>query len=84
MRDIGAAVAGALLAVIVGWSAAGVSPALSADYYPWCARYGGGGDSPGVPSCGFSTQAQCMAAVQGLGGYCEQNWPQTSRSARGF
>jgi hypothetical protein len=57
-------------------------PANAADYYPWCARYGGGSDGPGVPSCGFTTRAQCLAAVSGTGGYCEQNWPQTSGSKR--
>ncbi len=39
--------------------------------YPWCAQYGGMGD--GGRNCGFSTLAQCMATVSGIGGDCERN-----------
>ena len=31
----------------------------------WCAEYNSGGRN-----CGFSTQAQCLAAVSGVGGFC--------------
>ncbi len=40
--------------------------------YPWCAQYGGPhGD--GGRNCGFTTFAQCMATVSGIGGFCERN-----------
>ena len=39
--------------------------------YPWCAVYGG--DMGGASNCGFSTVAQCMATVSGIGGTCEPN-----------
>jgi Protein of unknown function (DUF3551) len=39
--------------------------------YPWCAQYGGMAD--GGRNCGFSTLAQCMATVSGIGGGCERN-----------
>ena len=39
--------------------------------YPWCAVYGG--DMGGASNCGFSTIAQCMATVSGIGGSCEPN-----------
>jgi uncharacterized protein DUF3551 len=42
----------------------------SAQNYPWCAQYTFRG---GARNCGFSTYAQCMATVSGVGGYCEQN-----------
>jgi hypothetical protein len=38
-------------------------------YYPWCANYGDGGGS----NCGFSTHEQCMATVNGTGGFCDPN-----------
>jgi hypothetical protein len=73
---------GALFLTYAGWMIGGVRLANAADYYPWCARYGGGADSPGVPSCGFMTRQQCQASVSGTGGFCEQNWPQTPGSQR--
>jgi len=39
--------------------------------YPWCAVYGG--DMGGASNCGFTTIAQCMATVSGIGGSCEPN-----------
>ena len=60
---------GLICAIAVGTSLA------SADvYYPWCASYGGG-DSPGVPVCAYTTNQQCVAAVSGTQGFCQQNWP---------
>ena len=57
------------LAILVATSAIGARADLN---YPWCAQYtgsrGGGGRN-----CGFSTYAQCMATVRGIGGFCEQN-----------
>jgi uncharacterized protein DUF3551 len=40
-----------------------------AQNYPWCAE----GIKGGARNCGFVTWEQCMAAVSGHGGYCEQN-----------
>jgi len=40
--------------------------------YPWCAQYGGPGGEGGR-NCGFTTFAQCMATVSGIGGFCERN-----------
>ena len=34
----------------------------------WCARY-----PEGASNCGFYSFAQCLAAVSGRGGFCEQN-----------
>jgi hypothetical protein len=39
--------------------------------YPWCAQYGG--RSGGGTNCGFTTYAQCMAAISGNGGSCQMN-----------
>jgi Protein of unknown function (DUF3551) len=40
-----------------------------AQNYPWCAQYSGLGGT----NCGFSTFAQCMATLQGMGGFCNAN-----------
>jgi len=42
-----------------------------AQNFPWCAVYSG--SMGGARNCGFSTYAQCMAAVSGNGGYCALN-----------
>jgi hypothetical protein len=49
-----------------------------ADAAPWCAQYGGRGN--GGTNCGFYSFQQCMAAVSGTGGFCTQNYAQTSGS----
>jgi hypothetical protein len=41
----------------------------SAQNYPWCAYYG---DDSGE-NCGFTTYAQCMEDIAGMGGSCERN-----------
>jgi hypothetical protein len=74
MRLIMLGLAAALLFVSDGF-AGGPRSAQAEVWYPWCARYGGGRLSPGVPICGYTSYRQCMASVQGMGGYCEQNWP---------
>ena len=40
-----------------------------ADPYPWCAVYGGFGNTR--ESCYYMTIAQCQASVSGLGGWCK-------------
>ena len=42
----------------------------AASEYPWCARYG---DDHGGTNCGFSTLAQCEAALSGNAGICDRN-----------
>jgi hypothetical protein len=42
-----------------------------AQNYPWCAQYSGRGG--GAMNCGFTSYAQCMATIQGAGGFCIQN-----------
>lgn len=42
--------------------------AQSPTSYPWCSRYFGTG--LGGRSCYYSTYAQCMATVSGIGGVC--------------
>jgi hypothetical protein len=51
--------------------AAAGSPA-QAQNYPWCAYYGGRGFGGGT-NCGFTTFEQCMATVNGIGGFCDRN-----------
>jgi hypothetical protein len=36
----------------------------------WCARYSIQG---GATNCGFYSYEQCMAAVSGVGGFCQRN-----------
>ena len=47
---------------------AGVVVPAAAQNYPWCAQYSGG-DAGGGRNCGFSTFAQCLADVSGIGGF---------------
>jgi hypothetical protein len=60
-----------LLAAFTGPAMLAPTAARAEIYYPWCAVYGG--DSGGASNCGFSTIAQCMATVSGIGGSCEPN-----------
>ena len=52
-----------------------------AQTYPWCAQYSG--DGYGGRNCGFTTYAQCMATVSGIGGFCERNSFYTGREEQG-
>ena len=62
-----------LFLVAVGFFVATSGVSAYADLnYPWCAQYGGNGGGGGL-NCGFSSYAQCMATVSGIGGFCEQN-----------
>jgi hypothetical protein len=45
--------------------------AQSPTTYPWCSRYFGRG--VGGTSCYYTSKAQCMTTVSGIGGYCFQN-----------
>ena len=46
--------------------------AQSPTSYSWCSRYFGRGMG-GATSCYYSSKAQCMATVSGIGGYCFQS-----------
>jgi hypothetical protein len=48
-----------------------VGPAQAGIEYPWCAVYSE--STIGATNCGFSTLAQCRAAISGAGGGCYQN-----------
>jgi hypothetical protein len=47
------------------------TPAQASNEYPWCAHYGALG--MGATNCGFSTRAQCLATISGIGGICQTN-----------
>jgi len=49
--------------------------------YPWCAYYGGRGGLSAT-NCGFTSWAQCMATVSGIGGYCGFNPSYQEAAAR--
>lgn len=58
----------AILAICLAIIAARCAEAQN---YPWCSYYtasGGGGTN-----CGFTTFAQCMDNVRGIGGFCDRN-----------
>ena len=61
----------ALFAIIAIAAMAALARPAAAIEYPWCAQYGGMSD--GGRNCGFSTLAQCLATVSGIGGGCERN-----------
>lgn len=73
-----------LLTILAGSAALGTSAA--AQNYPWCAQYSG--DMGGAMNCGFSTYAQCMEDVSGVGGFCIVNNryvpPASAGPARGY
>jgi len=48
------------------------APARAEILYPWCAVFSGG-DGDNGSSCGFVTQAQCLATISGTGGTCYEN-----------
>jgi len=50
------------------------SAAQSAYDYPWCALRG---DKSGGQSCYYTSYAQCMANLRGIGGTCIRNPYQT-------
>jgi uncharacterized protein DUF3551 len=56
---------------VAGLVSAVASSAAPAREYPWCAVYGG--SMNGSSNCGFTTRAQCLATVSGIGGDCSPN-----------
>jgi Protein of unknown function (DUF3551) len=51
---------------------AALASVASAQNYPWCALYNGGGVG-GETNCGFVSYEQCMATANGLGKFCVRN-----------
>ncbi len=52
---------------------AGLGTRAEAQNYPWCAYYGGRFGGGGGTNCGFTTFEQCLATVNGIGGFCARN-----------
>jgi hypothetical protein len=52
--------------------AVGLGARAEAQNYPWCAQYSGKALG-GAMNCGFTSFAQCMATVSGVGGFCVRN-----------
>jgi Protein of unknown function (DUF3551) len=52
-------------------AAGALTSSAQAQNYPWCAVYGG--REGGGENCGFTTFAQCMATLSGMGGFCNRN-----------
>jgi hypothetical protein len=52
-------------------AAGALTTGAQAQNYPWCAVYGG--REGGGENCGFTTFAQCMATLSGMGGFCNRN-----------
>jgi hypothetical protein len=50
--------------------AGGRADAAPAFNYPWCAHYM---MQNGARNCGFTTFAQCVQTVSGIGGFCAAN-----------
>jgi hypothetical protein len=59
----------ALTALVLAGTALLAQPA-KADPYRWCAVYGA---NDGRESCYYKTFEQCLAQIQGLGGFCNLN-----------
>jgi hypothetical protein len=60
-----------LALAVIAIAAAFATPA-TAQNYPWCALYNGGGVGGGT-NCGFVSYEQCMATASGLGKFCVRN-----------
>ena len=73
MRKLTLFTAAAAIVVSFPMSFTPMQNAEAAVIYPWCAHYGGGRFNGGGTNCGFLTRAQCMATIQGMGGFCDGN-----------
>jgi hypothetical protein len=49
---------------------AAIGTPAQAQNYPWCAVLSMG---DAAYNCGFTSRAQCMASVSGIGGFCQLN-----------
>jgi hypothetical protein len=64
---------GLIIATVAGTSVAALNLSASvarAEVYPFCAVAGG---SPGYQNCDYPSFGACMAAVSGVGGFCQPN-----------
>jgi Protein of unknown function (DUF3551) len=64
-----------LLLALVSAALLGVTEPASAQSpysYPWCSRQTNG-PSASATSCYFSSHAQCVTTISGIGGWCYQN-----------
>jgi hypothetical protein len=64
---------GPIIATAAGMAFAASSFSVSdarADVYPFCAVAGG---NPGYQNCDYPSFGACMAAVSGVGGFCQAN-----------
>jgi Protein of unknown function (DUF3551) len=62
------------LALLVAVLGAGPSSFAQSPYdYPYCSIRGGRGGGGGGQSCYFTSYAQCMASLSGIGGTCIRN-----------
>jgi hypothetical protein len=59
----------ASLAAVALLASATAGHAQTAYDYPWCAVYADP-DAGGAQSCYYTTYAQCMQTISGIGGYC--------------
>jgi hypothetical protein len=62
-------IAGLVLLAGAGIAEPSGAQAQSAYDHPYCAVYADG-DSSGARSCYYTSYAQCMATMSGIGGYC--------------
>ncbi len=60
----------AFVALILTAAAFAPRPAVAGYNLPWCANY----YDSNVVACSFTSFAQCMASVSGVGGHCTQNF----------
>jgi hypothetical protein len=64
-------IAGTFAVAAMAAALIGPKPAQAGTEYPWCAVYSE--STVGATNCGFSTLAQCRAAISGAGGGCYEN-----------
>ena len=58
-----------ILAIAVAAVISGMPRSASAErYYPWCAWY-----DEWTYSCAYTSRAQCLASISGVGGMCKVN-----------
>jgi hypothetical protein len=73
MRKLSLSAAAAAIVVSSFMSFVPTQQAEAAVIYPWCAHYGGSRSGGGGTNCGFLTRGQCIATIQGMGGFCDGN-----------
>jgi hypothetical protein len=69
-----------VLAALAFMGIAWLAQPVQADPYRYCAVYGG---NDGRESCYFRTFQECLASIQGNGGFCNNNPWYTGPAANG-